>query len=66
MDLGLKDKGVVITGGASNIGRALTLGFAQEGARVLIADVDEKQAEAVAARDDEIQAADDFLSGEFF
>jgi 2-hydroxycyclohexanecarboxyl-CoA dehydrogenase len=49
MDLGLKDKGVVITGGASNIGRALTLGFAQEGARVLIADVDEKQAEAVAA-----------------
>ena len=38
MDLGLEGKGVVITGGASNIGRALTLGFAEEGARVLIAE----------------------------
>ena len=49
MDLGLTDTGVVITGGASNIGRALSLGFADEGARVLIADVDVEQAEAVAA-----------------
>jgi 2-hydroxycyclohexanecarboxyl-CoA dehydrogenase len=49
MDLGLDAKGVVITGGASNIGRALTLGFAEEGARVLIADVDEAQAEKVVA-----------------
>ena len=40
----------MITGGASNIGRALTLGFAEEGARVLIADVDEAQAEAVDRR----------------
>ena len=47
MDLDLDGKGVVITGGASNIGRALTLGFAAEGARVLIADVDDAQAEAV-------------------
>ena len=39
MDLNLEGKGVVITGGASNIGRALTLGFAEEGANVLIADV---------------------------
>lgn len=51
MDLGLRDKGVVVTGGASNIGRALSLGFATEGARVLIADVDEAQARAVAAED---------------
>jgi 2-hydroxycyclohexanecarboxyl-CoA dehydrogenase len=49
MDLGLQDKGVVVTGGASNIGRAISLGFAAEGARVLIADVDEAQARAVAA-----------------
>jgi 2-hydroxycyclohexanecarboxyl-CoA dehydrogenase len=49
MDLGLEDKGVLITGGASNIGRALTLGFAAEGARVLIADIDEAQSERVAA-----------------
>ena len=49
MDLGLDGRGVLITGGASNIGRALTLGFAAEGARVLIADIDEAQAEAVIA-----------------
>lgn len=47
MDLRLADRGVVITGGASNIGRAITLGFAAEGARVLIADIDEAQARAV-------------------
>lgn len=49
MDLGLRDKGVVVTGGASNIGRAISLGFAAEGARVLIADIDEAQARAVVA-----------------
>jgi 2-hydroxycyclohexanecarboxyl-CoA dehydrogenase len=48
VDLGLEGKGVVVTGGASNIGRAISLGFAAEGARVLIADVDEAQAERVA------------------
>lgn len=51
MDLGLTDRGVVVTGGASNIGRAISLGFAAEGARVLIADIDEAQARAVAAED---------------
>lgn len=51
MDLGLQGKGVVVTGGASNIGRAISLGFAAEGARVLIADVDEAQARAVIAAD---------------
>ena len=49
MDLGLEGKGVVVTGGASNIGRAISRGFAAEGAAVLIADVDEAQAERVAA-----------------
>lgn len=49
MDLGLSGKSVLVTGGASNIGRAISLGFAAEGARVSIADVDERQSAAVAA-----------------
>jgi 2-hydroxycyclohexanecarboxyl-CoA dehydrogenase len=40
---------VVVTGGASNIGRAIVLGFAAEGARVLIADLDEARARQTAA-----------------
>ena len=48
MDLGLKEKSVVITGGGSNIGRALVLGFAAEGARITIGDIDETQAGKVA------------------
>jgi len=48
MDLGLSGKGVIVTGGASNIGRAITLTFAREGANVAIADLDEPQAQKVA------------------
>ncbi|TMD70876.1 MAG: SDR family NAD(P)-dependent oxidoreductase [Chloroflexi bacterium] len=47
MDLGLSGKLVIVTGGASNLGRAITLGFAKEGARVVIADVDDEQAKKV-------------------
>jgi 3-oxoacyl-[acyl-carrier protein] reductase len=36
MDLGLRDKGVVITGGSRGIGRAAALQFAEEGANVAI------------------------------
>ncbi len=48
MDLGLKGKSVIITGGGSNIGRAIVLAFAREGAKITIADIDEKQAQKVA------------------
>jgi len=48
MDLELKRKSVVITGGGSNIGRAIVLGFAAEGANITIGDIDEKQARKVA------------------
>ena len=49
MDLGLKNKAVIVTGAGSNIGRAITLGFAREGANITLADIDEQQAQAVAA-----------------
>jgi NAD(P)-dependent dehydrogenase (short-subunit alcohol dehydrogenase family) len=44
MELGLKGKSVIITGGGSNIGFGITMGFAKEGCRIMVADLDEKQA----------------------
>ena len=38
MDLGLAGKTVIVTGGASNIGRAISLNFAKEGANVVVVD----------------------------
>jgi 3-hydroxybutyrate dehydrogenase len=42
----LKDKVAVITGAASGIGKDIALVFAREGARIAIADLDQKAAEA--------------------
>ncbi len=44
MDLGLAGKTAIVTGGASNIGKAITEGLIGEGANVVIADIDENQA----------------------
>jgi 2-hydroxycyclohexanecarboxyl-CoA dehydrogenase len=48
MDLGLAGKTAIITGGGSNIGRGITLGFAQEGSNIVIAEIDEPQGQKVA------------------
>ena len=58
MDMGLKGKNVIVTGGGSNIGRAIVLGFAKEGANITIADIDETQAQKVASKAKELGAAD--------
>ena len=51
----VQERTVVVTGGASGIGRACALLLAREGARVIIGDIDEKGGHAVAA---EANAAD--------
>jgi NAD(P)-dependent dehydrogenase (short-subunit alcohol dehydrogenase family) len=48
MDLELKNKSVVVTGGGSNIGRAIVLAFASEGAHITVGDIDTAQAEKTA------------------
>lgn len=48
MDLELKNKSVIVTGGGSNIGRAIVLAFAGEGAHITIGDIDTAQAEKTA------------------
>jgi 2-hydroxycyclohexanecarboxyl-CoA dehydrogenase len=54
MDLGLAGKTAIVTGGASNIGKAITEGLFGEGANVVIADVDASQSQRVA---DDLQAS---------
>ncbi len=49
MDLDLKGKSIVVTGGGWNIGCAIVKGSAAEGANITIADLDIAQAEATAA-----------------
>jgi len=48
VELGLKGRTVIVTGGASNIGRAITLAFAREGSNIVMAEIDEAQGKKVA------------------
>jgi 2-hydroxycyclohexanecarboxyl-CoA dehydrogenase len=56
----MQDRTVIVTGGASGIGRATALLLAREGARVFIGDIDERGGQAVAA-----QAVGEGLAVEF-
>ena len=49
MELGLRSKNVIVTGGGSNIGRAIVHGFAKEGSNITIAELSPSQGETVAA-----------------
>jgi len=49
MDLGLAQRCVLVTGGASHIGRGIVHAFAEHGARIHVADIDAPQAERTAA-----------------
>ena len=44
----LKDKVAIVTGAASGIGKEIARTYAREGARVVIADLDQKAADATA------------------
>ena len=48
-ELGLEDRGVVVTGGAGGIGRETAAAFASAGARVAVVDVDQERCDEVAA-----------------
>jgi 2-hydroxycyclohexanecarboxyl-CoA dehydrogenase len=46
----MQDRGVIVTGGASGIGRATALLLAREGARVFVGDIDEAGGRSLAAQ----------------
>lgn len=65
MDLGLKGRTVIVTGGTANIGRAIALDFASEGARLLIVGRDADAGERVTALARERGAQDaEFVSAD--
>jgi 2-hydroxycyclohexanecarboxyl-CoA dehydrogenase len=58
METGLQSKVVIVTGGASNIGKGIVLAFAKEGSKIVIVDIDEAQSQKVAGKAKQLGAAD--------
>jgi len=57
MNLDLEGKSVIVTGGGSNIGRAISLAFAREGVHLTVAEIDEGQGQKVAEEARKLGAA---------
>jgi 2-hydroxycyclohexanecarboxyl-CoA dehydrogenase len=57
MELNLAGKSVIVTGGGSNIGRAIGLAFAREGVHLTVADIDENQGRKVVGEAKRLGAA---------
>ena len=57
MNLNLEGKSVIVTGGGSNIGRAISLAFAREGTHLTVAEIDEGQGGKVVAEARSLGAA---------
>jgi len=57
MELNLAGKSVIVTGGGSNIGRAISLAFAREGVNLTIAEIDAGQGQKVAVEAEHAGAA---------
>lgn len=62
MDLNLKGKVVIVTGGASNIGRAIALAFSKEGSKIVVVDLDEEGGQRVVSLARELEPRRLFLS----
>jgi NAD(P)-dependent dehydrogenase (short-subunit alcohol dehydrogenase family) len=60
----LRDKRAVVTGGAHGIGRATAIAFARQGARVVIADIDDQAGEATARAIREADGTADFIAAD--
>ncbi len=52
----LKDKVAIVTGAGSGIGEGIALRFGQDGAKIVVAEVDEKKGKATAAKLKELKA----------
>ena len=48
MDMNIKTKTAIVTGGALGVGRAISKLLAEEGANITIADIDEKEGQNTA------------------